>query len=464
MKTNLPYYTKVRNIIEQVENYNLRMFFKAQYLLGARASELTGKIYPSDKHEHKEPIGPKSSDVAEGFFEKYNIPIFLFTIRIERGKWDDPNERIIALPKDGDFWAYELYNHFKETKYNEFVFPFPRQVVFSTIRETGIFNDLKYNVNASSKQKPFTNDKLRKVRLFELRDKYHFTRDEEEAYGITKLHETSIGIETKSLINKWNIYIGKLYDIDMKSENKKQPQKVENAGESYRPEWGWTNGTLTLHNIKFGHVLCEAVPISEISPLRYNQIPIPKRMCKRCVISLNEIEKCPKKLTNEIKKLQEPTNKVKKKLTLSDFSEHFPEKESKVLINEMKIFHSADEKIEQAKFCFQNEDYPSVLHSLNTSLELVLKNKLGIPATKLNINTSNIIDILAKYKIEPYIYLIEARKYVLNIDNKIKHTGYSPSKIDCINGMKAMEELIDKLRNINLELSEEIRNKIFEGL
>jgi HEPN domain-containing protein len=135
-----------------------------------------------------------------------------------------------------------------------------------------------------------------------------------------------------------------------------------------------------------------------------------------------------------------------------------------VSIKEVKIFDNADEKMKQAKTCFQNEDYPSALHSLNTSLELVLKDKLGIPSTKPNINTSNIIDILAKYKIEPYLYLNEARKYVLNIDNKIKHTGYSPSKIDCINGIKAMEELIGKLRSINLELSEEIRNKIFEGL
>jgi hypothetical protein len=140
------------------------------------------------------------------------------------------------------------------------------------------------------------------------------------------------------------------------------------------------------------------------------------------------------------------------------------ENESKALINEMKIFDSADEKMKQAGLCFERGDYPAVLNCLNTVLELVLKDKLNIPATITNINTSNIIDILVKYKIEPYLYLIEARKYVLTFDNKIKHTGYSPSKIDCINGMKAMEELIGKLRNVNLELSEEMNNKIFEGL
>ena len=130
----------------------------------------------------------------------------------------------------------------------------------------------------------------------------------------------------------------------------------------------------------------------------------------------------------------------------------------------LKIFDSVDEKMNQANICFQNGDYSSTFHNLNTTLELVLKEKVGIPTTITKINTSNIIDILAKYKVEPYRYLVEARKYVLTIDNKIKHQGFSPSKIDCINGIKAMEELINKLRNTNLVLSEEICTKIFEGL
>lgn len=140
------------------------------------------------------------------------------------------------------------------------------------------------------------------------------------------------------------------------------------------------------------------------------------------------------------------------------------ERQSSILTEDMKIFDSAEEKMKQANICFQKEDYPSALNNLNTTLELVLKDKVGIPTTITNINTSNIIDILAKYKIEPFLYLLEARKYVLNIDNKIKHTGYSPSKIDCINGMKAIEGLISKLRSSNIILTEEQRNKIFDGI
>ena len=311
--------------------------------------------------------------------------------------------------------------------------------------------------------KPFPNDKLRKVRKKELESKYHFITEDLEAYGISKLHERDS--DRESQINHWELYICKLYDVDMQFTKGNQPQKVENAEGSYKPEWAWKKGTYMLHNIKYGYPLCEKVTLAETYPLRPNQKPSRERMCKFCRLAVERLENPPEELTNNPEKaVLQDTTKIKRKLTLTDFSEPLNEEETIVSIKEMKIFDNADEKMKQAKICFQNEDYPSALHSLNTSLELVLKDKLGIPSTKPNINTSNIIDLLAKYKIEPYLYLTEARKYVLNIDNKIKHTGYSPSKIDCINGIKAMEELIGKLRNINLELSEEIRNKIFEGL
>jgi HEPN domain-containing protein len=140
------------------------------------------------------------------------------------------------------------------------------------------------------------------------------------------------------------------------------------------------------------------------------------------------------------------------------------EKTSEMKIEQMKIFESAEEKLKQVNISFRKDDYMSTFHNLNTALELVLKDKLGIPATITGINTSNIMDVLTKYKVEPYLYLEEVRKHVLVIDNKIKHQGYCPSKIDCINGIKAMEELIAKLRNTDIELTEEIKNKIYEGL
>jgi HEPN domain-containing protein len=140
------------------------------------------------------------------------------------------------------------------------------------------------------------------------------------------------------------------------------------------------------------------------------------------------------------------------------------EKSSEAKIKGLKIFESAEEKLKQANLSFRKDDYASAFHNLNTALELVLKDKLGIPTTITGINTSNLIDIWVKYKLKAHLYLTEARKRVLMIDNKIKHQGYSPSKIDCINGIKAMEELISRLRSKEITLTEEIRNKIYEGL
>jgi len=140
------------------------------------------------------------------------------------------------------------------------------------------------------------------------------------------------------------------------------------------------------------------------------------------------------------------------------------EKSSETKIKERRIFESAEDKLEQANLSFQKEDYPSTLHNLGTALELILKDKLEIPTTITKINTSRIIDILVKHEVQTHPYLTEAKKHIVRIDNKIKHQGYSPSKIDCINGIKVMEELIAKLRDKEIKLSEEIRNKIYEGL
>lgn len=140
------------------------------------------------------------------------------------------------------------------------------------------------------------------------------------------------------------------------------------------------------------------------------------------------------------------------------------ERKSNSLINEMKVFESADEKMKQAGLSFQKEDYCLTFHNLNTAFELIIKDKVGIPTTIPQIKTANIIELLVKYKVEPHLYLSEVRKRVIDIDNKIKHQAYSPSKIDAINGIKAMEDLISKLRNKELVLTDEVRNKICEGL
>lgn len=140
------------------------------------------------------------------------------------------------------------------------------------------------------------------------------------------------------------------------------------------------------------------------------------------------------------------------------------EKVTESKTEQMKIFESANEKIKQAVSSFKKEDYTSAINNLNTALELVLKDKLEIPTTITKINTARIIDICIKNKIGPYVYFSEAKKHICSIDNKIKHQGYSPSKIDCINAIKSTEELVSKLRERKIKLNEDSRNKIYAGI
>ena len=133
-------------------------------------------------------------------------------------------------------------------------------------------------------------------------------------------------------------------------------------------------------------------------------------------------------------------------------------------ISEMKIFESADEKMKQVGLSFRKEDYSSTFNNLNAALELVLKDKCDIPTTITGINTSNVIDLLVKYKVEPFSHFKEAGKRVTEIANRAKHQGYVPSKNEAILGIKAMEELITKLRDREIKLTAEIEDKIYKGL
>jgi hypothetical protein len=137
---------------------------------------------------------------------------------------------------------------------------------------------------------------------------------------------------------------------------------------------------------------------------------------------------------------------------------------SQIALKEGRIFDNIEDKLKQGVSHFKREDYVSTFNNLNSAFELIVKDKVGIPTTIPNINTANIIEVLVKYKVEPYLYLNEVRKRVIDIDNKVKHQGYAPSKIDAINGIKAMEDLIGQLKDRDLILSDEVKAKICEGL
>lgn len=140
------------------------------------------------------------------------------------------------------------------------------------------------------------------------------------------------------------------------------------------------------------------------------------------------------------------------------------EKSIKAKTTEGKIFQSAKEKLAEAGKSFMKEDWPSTMNNLNTCLELMLKEKLNIPTTIPKINTAKIIEILIKHNVGPTNFLNESKKRISEIDNKIKHQGYNPSKIDCINAIKSAEELFSKLDNDQIVLTEEIKNKVYSDV
>ncbi|HUT00731.1 MAG TPA: hypothetical protein VMY59_10475 [Candidatus Thermoplasmatota archaeon] len=140
------------------------------------------------------------------------------------------------------------------------------------------------------------------------------------------------------------------------------------------------------------------------------------------------------------------------------------EKKFKLNINEKKLFLGAEDKLKMAGKSYENEDYPSTFNNLNTVLELVLKDTRDIPLTITKINTSDVINILVKHKLGPVQHLKEVQKHVLAVDNKIKHQAYNPSKIDSINAIKSMEDLLPQLKKEPINLTEEIKNKIFNQI
>lgn len=140
------------------------------------------------------------------------------------------------------------------------------------------------------------------------------------------------------------------------------------------------------------------------------------------------------------------------------------EKTVNAQVKEGRIFDGAEAKLKQAGLSFSEGDFSSVFNCLNTAFELIIKDKVGIPTTITNVNTANIVEVLVKHKVDPFLYVNEVRKRVIDIDNKVKHQGYSPSKIDAINGIKAMEDLVAKMKDHELILTDEVKNKICDGL
>jgi hypothetical protein len=225
---SLPEVNEVRHRIESCKRKDIQMFLKAEYLFGARAIEIAGKLTPSDNifGNLKNPIGPTCHDVLlaetqppdipqkdlatilitafsgdkNKALEKIqkltsNIPVGIFKIRIAKQHQDQGEEipfRLFALPLVNEYepWAKEIYNYFKSSQ-GTYIFPFSRQDVWYYITEKDkIFDGLTYRIKkyvyhnsrtleedihtVLSHQHPLKNQGLRHIRTHELITDYGF--------------------------------------------------------------------------------------------------------------------------------------------------------------------------------------------------------------------------------------------------------------------------------------------------
>ncbi len=257
-------YEEVRYRIEQVKNREIRMYLKAIYLLAAEGCELTGKLDSGASCYHrikKIVYGPKGTDVSvsvidsslfvmQDTFKNENnvdrqiqglatkkpidyplkLPIALFKIKSARKYIADGETiptRIVALPmfEQYDPWVKDLYDYFME-RGNDYVFPFNRQKVWEYItRKQRIFEGLTYRIrsyNYIDNREPqmlkisYEHPRkvkllgLRRLRTYELIDKYNFISADVEVY--TSRNDMNVKHNKNNpIVNQdWHRYIHKL--------------------------------------------------------------------------------------------------------------------------------------------------------------------------------------------------------------------------------------------------------------
>lgn len=128
--------------------------------------------------------------------------------------------------------------------------------------------------------------------------------------------------------------------------------------------------------------------------------------------------------------------------------------------NNEALFYNLEDLIMKAQQAYTRGEYDEVMNRLNTALEILLKEKLGIPLTK-TCKVANIIEVLVKENVGPMDYLKEAQKNILRIDNQGKHIAYISKQSDSITALKAFGEIRNALEKITIALTEEQKKKIY---
>jgi hypothetical protein len=212
---SLPSVHEVRNRIEKIESPDIRLSIMTAYLYAGRISEVIGKATPGDTTVAR---GPAGTDATLDTIEGHEAVLFnVYTAK------RDGLLRVVALPIETEPWAKLLYDYF-QSKGTAKVFPFTRQIVWCSAKET--FKGLTYPVDkyrvvnrelqsvreVPKHDHPFALHALRHLRATELVNFYHFKAEDLAAYcgwrltsltKMTTVMERYIGLQ-------WQDYFPKL--------------------------------------------------------------------------------------------------------------------------------------------------------------------------------------------------------------------------------------------------------------
>jgi hypothetical protein len=251
-------FTDVRELLEKVKDFEMRIFLKSVYLFAVDPSELTAKLNATDKPRRTFVYGPKGTDAAQDMVELHpdfdlsqvlafseylrskefrpsqavnelsKVPIAIFNLPISRNEPKDETQiphHLLALPLSSKYepWAKEVFDYFK-AKSDNHVFPFNRQFVWEYIRrKDDIFEGYTYEIGQYHSSSDYTKTidehprklgmtALRYLRRDELFQKYCFDWVDFEAYT-GRILKTQIMRERLSGPDKresWKRYINKL--------------------------------------------------------------------------------------------------------------------------------------------------------------------------------------------------------------------------------------------------------------
>lgn len=134
-------------------------------------------------------------------------------------------------------------------------------------------------------------------------------------------------------------------------------------------------------------------------------------------------------------------------------------------LRETKSFLTSGDLIKKAGIALRQQQDAYCIYLCDAAIEVFFKEVFDIPSTIKGggivkyLSESMILDIPKGMK----LYLKEVKNKVSQMNNQIKHKGYSPMRLDAINALKVTEELYAR-KNRFYNLTEEEKKKFHIGI